>query len=338
MRPLAANEICGLKVDRPHVVILGAGASKAAFPAGDANGLRLPLLNELVETVGLDHVLERSGVRWRGVNFEELYSDLEESGRFGPLLNELEAYLELYFRKLRLPERATIYDQLVASLRAKDVIATFNWDPLLQQAFARARGTNRELPRLICLHGGIGVGYCDGHKPIKVGRLGSLCECKKPLKPTKLLYPVRKKDYSSDAHLQAAWHDVRLALHHAYFVTIFGYSAPVSDAEAVGLLLQGWGPREKRRLEQIEIIDLKPEAELMKAWDSFICNGHAHVCRQFSESQLARFPRRSCDAFWSATMDLDPKAETPIPDETDLQLLQDWFTPFRELEQRREEP
>ena len=36
----------------PHVVFLGAGASKAAFPHGDRNGRHLPLMNELPSVLG----------------------------------------------------------------------------------------------------------------------------------------------------------------------------------------------------------------------------------------------------------------------------------------------
>ncbi|MFW6223076.1 MAG: hypothetical protein ACOC3T_05645 [Bacteroidota bacterium] len=37
--------------NRPHVVILGAGASAAAFPQGDANGKKLPVMNDLADIV-----------------------------------------------------------------------------------------------------------------------------------------------------------------------------------------------------------------------------------------------------------------------------------------------
>ena len=40
-----------LSISRPHVVILGAGASAAAFPKGDRNGRRLPLMDDLVQVV-----------------------------------------------------------------------------------------------------------------------------------------------------------------------------------------------------------------------------------------------------------------------------------------------
>ena len=37
----------------PHVVILGAGASKAAFLTGEANGKKVPVMNELIEYLKL---------------------------------------------------------------------------------------------------------------------------------------------------------------------------------------------------------------------------------------------------------------------------------------------
>ena len=45
------DEVLGPKNSRPHLVILGAGASYAAFPNGDKNGRKLPLMNNIVEEV-----------------------------------------------------------------------------------------------------------------------------------------------------------------------------------------------------------------------------------------------------------------------------------------------
>ncbi|MCD6358990.1 MAG: hypothetical protein J7L90_03460 [Dehalococcoidia bacterium] len=42
---------------RPHVVILGAGASLAACQNGDKNGSKLPEMRNLIEIVGLDSEL-----------------------------------------------------------------------------------------------------------------------------------------------------------------------------------------------------------------------------------------------------------------------------------------
>ena len=49
-----------------------------------------------------------------------------------------------YFHSLRIPPTPTLYDHLLLALRKKDVVATFNWDPLLLQAAKR------------CIEGGVG--------------------------------------------------------------------------------------------------------------------------------------------------------------------------------------
>ena len=71
-------ELSKISMERPHVVLLGAGASRAAFPQGDKNGVKLPVMCDLVEMVGLDRILERSGIDYANRNFEEVYSDLYE--------------------------------------------------------------------------------------------------------------------------------------------------------------------------------------------------------------------------------------------------------------------
>jgi hypothetical protein len=42
-----------------------------------------------------------------------------------------------YFAQLELPVEPTIYDALLLSLRDKDAVFTFNWDPFLFQAHLR---------------------------------------------------------------------------------------------------------------------------------------------------------------------------------------------------------
>lgn len=64
----------------PHVVILGAGASLAAFSDGDAHGRRLPLMANLVKTVGLETLLAEYGVTKGYEDFESLYDGLSASG------------------------------------------------------------------------------------------------------------------------------------------------------------------------------------------------------------------------------------------------------------------
>ena len=70
----------------PHVVLLGAGASLAAFPAGDANGCRLPLMRNLVEVVGLGDLLAAHGVYENHEDFEALYDGLATANAMGSTL------------------------------------------------------------------------------------------------------------------------------------------------------------------------------------------------------------------------------------------------------------
>jgi Arm DNA-binding domain len=73
----AIDEIADTQVQRPHVVVLGAGASLAAFPKGDRLGRRLPVMKDFVNVVGLQPVLAAHGLGDRAdENFEDLYSDL----------------------------------------------------------------------------------------------------------------------------------------------------------------------------------------------------------------------------------------------------------------------
>src|SRR5690606_17753992 len=61
---------------RPHIVLLGAGASKAAFPNGDKKGRQLPLMPDFIETVGMEALAEKTGIPWQQRNFEDFYNDL----------------------------------------------------------------------------------------------------------------------------------------------------------------------------------------------------------------------------------------------------------------------
>ena len=68
-------------------------------------------------------------------DFEAAYSRLFDHG--DPVVSELDALIGKYVSELRLPEEPNLYDYLNLCLRAKDVIFTFNWDPLLVQSQLR---------------------------------------------------------------------------------------------------------------------------------------------------------------------------------------------------------
>ncbi|MEO9264135.1 MAG: hypothetical protein ABI282_08560 [Candidatus Baltobacteraceae bacterium] len=72
------QEIQDIQVSKPHVVILGAGASRAALPQGDCVGNLLPVMDDLVEICRLDGILASAGFDTKR-NFEELYSEISIS-------------------------------------------------------------------------------------------------------------------------------------------------------------------------------------------------------------------------------------------------------------------
>lgn len=64
----------------PHLVILGAGASRAVSPDGEALGRTLPLTNELPSALDLEDLLDGSAMEDAGADFEAFFSSLAEAG------------------------------------------------------------------------------------------------------------------------------------------------------------------------------------------------------------------------------------------------------------------
>ena len=257
----------------PHVVLLGAGASIAAFPDGDKNGKRLPLMHNLVETVGLEETLSRHGINKNIVDFEAFYDDLASTGTKDDLVKSIEDCIYHYFATMELSDEPTIYDYLILSLRKTDLIAAFNWDPFLAQAYRRNKHIT-ELPRMAFLHGNVEISVCLEDKG--AGFYFQNCsKCGKPLVPSKLLYPVRHKNYQSDEFVKNEWDILRWFLEHSYYFTIFGYSAPSTDIKAKSLMLNVWKNNQSLELAQIEIIDIKNREELGKTWEEFFIRNHS---------------------------------------------------------------
>ena len=183
-RTLPAFDVSTQVNHSPHVVILGAGASRAAFPKGDANGNRLPLMYDFVEVTGLDTMLSEAQQVDANRDFESFFTQLYESGSPSEV-KAIEQHVHQYFAKLVMPAEPTIYDYLLLSLREKDVIATFNWDPFLFHAVRRSLNVER-LPQLYFLHGNTAVGICR-HDRVKGFVDQSCSRCGEPLDPTRLL-------------------------------------------------------------------------------------------------------------------------------------------------------
>jgi len=310
----------------PHVVILGAGASLAACPRGDRNGRKLPVMANLVRVLCLEPLLKKAGLEADvGQNFELIYDRLASDDRLKDVRLELDAAVSCYFASLELPETVTLYDQLLLSLRPKDLIASFNWDPFLLQAYARNR--HMRLPRIVLLHGNVYLGYCPEHKA--KGYLTQTCNsCGRPFQQSPLLFPITKKAYRSHPLLASEWEELSSTLEHAYLLTILGYAAPSSDTAAKEILLKAWDGNETRELAEVEVVDILPRRTLYDRWKEFIVRHHWAASTRFSLTWQCRYPRRSCETFAFATLQQDPWADRPIPRVRRLDRLQSWIHPL----------
>ncbi len=329
------QEINTVSMKAPHVVILGAGASKAAFPRGDFRGKKLPLMNDLVEIIELQKSLEKEGIEYKNKNFEEIYSFLTTNKKYKKLCKEIEVKIYNYFSTLEYPYKPTIYDHLVLSLRETDLVATFNWDPFLMEAYRRNKSRFR-LPRIAFLHGNVTVGYCLKDKIC--GLSGNKCsKCEKEFEPTPLLYPVTKKNYNYNEFIKNEWNVLTKYLEHAFMITIFGYRAPQSDVEAMEIMKKAWGQVEKRDMEQVEVIvrSKRDEDKIRNTWKDFIHTHHYDILDDFYDSWIANHPRRTGEAYINQYIEAKFINKNPIPKDFSYMELWNWLKPLAVVEEKR---
>ncbi|MDD9841682.1 MAG: hypothetical protein OXU76_03320, partial [Alphaproteobacteria bacterium] len=264
---------------RPAVIILGAGASIAStLHRSEKNGKILPAMNNLIEVIGLEEEIKAHGFQNKIENFESFYSQLVRDGKHRQLECILREKTYEYFHYLELPDETTIYDYLILGLCGKDMIATFNWDPFLMQAYlrnARILGEDN-LPELRFLHGNVSIGICYECKI--TGLNDRVCsQCRKIFTPSDLLFPVEEKNYNSNTFLKDEWNQLKVYLHRAYLVSFFGYSAPKTDVEARKLILNWLNENNIREQQEMEIIDIKAvddKQNLRENWEEFPFSHH----------------------------------------------------------------
>lgn len=328
-----------------HVVILGAGASIAStLRNGESSGKRLPSMDNFIDLVGLKDILEQVPENLIATNFETLYTNLHNDNPNSELLGEIEKRTQEYFGDMQLPDEPTIYDYLILSLRPKDLIATFNWDPFLYQAWVRNGKFTKELPHLSFLHGNVAIGYSK--EDIRCGPIGYQMRADGGVfEPTKLLYPIEQKNYTEDEFINIEWDRVKHWLskdYKAVRATIFGYGAPESDVEAVSLLNDAWGTPDDRPMEQFEVIDISPEDELREKWNGFIHSSHYDVTDNYFGSSLAYNPRRTSESYFNHYQPLSPeeafRESNPVPqDFATLEELWEWHKPLIEAEEKKKQ-
>jgi len=217
----------------PHVVLLGAGASIACIPNGDKNGKRISAME------GIRKHIDLNWYKGNEENLEEIYQELSDE----QLKTKLENLLFDYYSKFQIPDNPTVYDHLIVSLTKKDLIASFNWDSLLIQAYQRCLKITDDLPHVVFLHSNTWEWYKIDKDNVFTG----VWQKELPLKPggyivsedgtrctrAKLLYPVKNKNYDDDPFIKKSWEIFKFNLNKCFMLTIFGYSAPQSDSVAM---------------------------------------------------------------------------------------------------------
>jgi hypothetical protein len=193
-------------------------------------------------------------------------------------------------------------------------------------------------PQLFFLHGNVRVGVCQKDKTS--GLIGVRCtRCGQFFKPSQLMYPVQQKNYNDGDLIEREWEAAQFYLNGCFMLTIFGYSAPQTDVEAIELLKKGWGDPQLRNMEQTEIIN-RPGSDhemLSKTWSPFTHSHHYDIFDSFYDSFLANHPRRTGEAYWNQYYEAKWISENPVPREiVDLSELVKWHEPLFSIERQQE--
>ena len=187
----------------PHSTIFG-GINASEKTNGDKNGIKSPTINDFFIRTHMEHLLDDFEIKTTSTNLEDIYSELYENPKYKDKLGVLDDAIYDYFSKLRLPDEPTIYDLLILGLTKDDLIATFNWDPLLIQAYERCYLITDNLPQMAFLHGNVALGYCPDC--LDYGDVNNDCPtCGKKFERSKLLFSIKNKDYNNHELIKGFW-------------------------------------------------------------------------------------------------------------------------------------
>ncbi len=306
-------------------MILGAGASKAAELHGDSLCSKLPVINELPDAIELATIVGLTEVEEARKDFEYYFSRIASKSDYSAITKEIEGRIHAYFASIAISGSVTVYDRLILSLRAKDCIATFNWDPLLGYAYRR-NGFLKTLPELFFLHGNVLLGHCT--KDNVFGWTDDKCfQCDSPFQASKLLYPIGEKNYSKEPTLQYQWERLQELLAGSWFVTVFGYSAPQTDKDATSRIISALESNDVKKLMEIEIINPRHE-ELLGASGpigSIVEKKHSFGVAEWEAAYCLQYPRFTVEALFQAVMMNNPIPPSKMPDTHNLSELQGWY-------------
>jgi hypothetical protein len=120
-------------------------------------------------------------------------------------------------------------------------------------------------------------------------------------------------------------------------ITIFGYSGPKSDEEAISAMSEAWGTTDERNLEQTLFITIQNDDEVSRNWSKFIHTHHYEIDADFYQSWIANHPRRTGEAYWNQYFEREYLPDNALPREADFPELWEWVAKFKAPELRAEE-
>lgn len=299
MIEFAQNKLYESLLQRPHICVLGAGATMAAIPNGDYYGKKSSVMNNFIDNLGLSDIIQKANIQSSSNNFEDIYSEMYSRADCASLRIVLENRVKYYFASFRIPDTPTIYDYIIASMRRKDYIFSFNWDPLIIQAYRRVSELTDDLPLLVFLHGNVGMKICSECKKVQSVENPYCCDCHSTnFNAPQILFPVKNKDYTANLYLKTAWDEFLDVIAGCTYLTVFGYSAPKSDSKAVEAMRLAFKSN-FRRFDSIEIIDIAPQDVVYESWSPFFkaTNYHYKIINSFWDSSFVEFPRRTIEGY-----------------------------------------
>ena len=149
-----------------------------------------------------------------------------------------------------------------------------------------------------------------------------------------MLYPIEKKNYfDGNSYTASSWKDAEDEFSKAFTITIFGYSAPTSDIEAVEILKKSWLEKSNRKFEHVKVIDTLESETLYERWKAFTPTLHLKPVSSFEESRLWSWPRRSCEALLFPMSQGMPCEAFPLPETDSLNELQNFIKEIARYEE-----
>lgn len=112
--------------------------------------------------------------------------------------------------------------------------------------------------------------------------------------------------------------------------------AQLSGASHVGIVDDEESIYE-RNLEQFEFIDIRDEDEVLSSWSDFVHTHHYDFCNDFFKSSLAKYPRRTAEAYWChnffSNVEEAFAEENQVPDNFEtFEEMWNWYQPMIEKE------